>query len=198
MNPLPVRPETICEYMQFKYLPAGTPVCMYQSSVPIFFRTDEDKWDELLSTGDWKAPTCLAKFPAALKSLHQLYPHLRTGYYPVCSECVRANADMTDSSGYRSCLNHAGRPQILESGNPTESTEFLDEEMIAARKMAGQVITSAIQLLPHDIRDLRNAYVGKDLHNFQIFVMILLGIKLFLRSYFFPLPWNNSIRSFLS
>jgi hypothetical protein len=89
---------------------------------------------------------------------------------------------MTDSSGYRSCLNHAGRPQILESGNPTESTEFLDEETIAARQIAGHVITSAMQLLPRDIRDLINAYVGKDLHNFQIYVMTLLGIKLFLRS----------------
>jgi hypothetical protein len=71
----------------------GTPVCMYQSDVPIFFQIDDDEYDELLATGEWKAPTCLAKFRAALKAVHRLYPHLRTGYYPVCPECVRANQE---------------------------------------------------------------------------------------------------------
>jgi hypothetical protein len=145
----------MCEYMQFNYLPEGTPVCMYQSDVPIFFRIDDDEYNELLATCNSKAPTCLAKFRAALKAVHQLYPHLQTGYYPVFPECIQANQKINDSSAYHSCLNHTGRPYILESGNPTEWTELLDEETIAVRKVAGYVTTSAMQLLPSNVRDLQ-------------------------------------------
>jgi hypothetical protein len=185
-NPLPLKPETICEYMQFKYHWRHHPVCAYKTTTPIVYRTGPLPEDTavLRAMGDWNAPHVVDKFRASLGYLHRLHPNLRIPYSPRCVECVSANVgiDSTTTHMYRSCVNHAGRPCLIEVGCATNSTEFLDEVLIAKKKMQGHVVRGAMSLLPCDIRDLRRALVGKDLQSFQIYLMVLLGIKLFLRA----------------
>jgi hypothetical protein len=47
--------------------------------------------------------------------------------------------------------------------------------------LQGHVTKGAIQLLPRDVRDLRDVLVGTQVLDLQMYGMIILGIKLFLR-----------------
>jgi hypothetical protein len=79
-------------------------------------------------------------------------------------------------------VNHAGHPQLRELGDPTNSTIYKDEEGAAFRRVEDHVVRGATQLLPGDVRDLRDHLVGTHLKQYQIYTMILVGIKLFLRA----------------
>jgi hypothetical protein len=183
-NPLPVRPSTLCEYMKFKYQKAGTIVCEYGTDTPILIKhgPGSDECEILEATGDWHAPMVINKFRAAMKYLHRMYTHLREGYIPSCSYCVTINQDHVGTGMYLACPQHAGRPCLLESGCPVNSVPFTDECKLASIRMMEHIPVGALCLLPGDIRDLRRALLGSDLQSYQVYVMILLGVKLFLRS----------------
>jgi hypothetical protein len=183
-NPLPVRPSTICEYMRFKYQKPGTIVCEYGTQTPILVRHgsgDEDV-EVLEATGDWHSPMVINKFRASLKYLHRLYNHLREGYSPSCDFCVAINQENNVAGFWGACPQHAGRPCLLETGSPVNSIQFTDECKFASIQLIEHIPVGALCLLPGDIRDLRRALLGADLQGYQVYVMILLGIKLFLRS----------------
>jgi hypothetical protein len=184
LNPLPVKPSTLCEYMRFKYQKPGTIVCEYGTQTPVLVvhGTGEEDVEVLLAIGDWHAPMVINKFRAAMKYLHRMYVHLREAYVPRCEYCLAINQTNPVPGFYGACAQHAGRPCLLESGCPVHSVQFSDECKFASIKLAEHVPVGALCLLPGDIRDLRRALVGSDLQAYQIYVMVLLGIKLFLRS----------------
>jgi hypothetical protein len=136
----------------------------------------------LQSTGDWHAPMVIGKFRAAVKYLHRLYTYLRGDYIAACEYCISANANFEDVGLYGACPLYAGRPALMETGNPVLAVPFTDEVGIAADALQEHVTLGAISLFPMDIRDLRRVLVGSDIHGYQIYVMILLSIKLFLRA----------------
>jgi hypothetical protein len=72
---------------------------------------------------------------------------------------------------------------LQPKGNPVKSMENIPhihrikDDVVSAHKVNGNV-----QLLPGEIRNLRDYLVGSGtICNLQVYVMILLGIKLFLR-----------------
>jgi integrase len=71
---------------------------------------------------------------------------------------------------------------LMESVCPVFSIAFTDECKFASIQLAEHIPVGALSLLPGDVRDLRRALLGSDLQAFLSYVMILLGIKLFLRS----------------
>jgi hypothetical protein len=119
-----------------------------------------------------------------MKLVHKIYDHLRVLYVPKCTDCWAANQNHDyETNGYRSCLTHMGRPRLIEVGCVTDSQPFKDE-MILSKKKLRMVhrVRGCTGLLPGDLRDLRDELVGADRQGFQIYVMILQGINLFLRA----------------
>jgi hypothetical protein len=84
---------------------------------------------------------------------------------------------------YGSCRLHPGRAQIVPKGNPIFSREVMQQLLKTKEDLKGWKVKGNVQLLPGEVRQLRDYLVGSGtLENFQIYVMILLGIKLFLRA----------------
>jgi hypothetical protein len=181
-NPLPVRPELLSEYIQWKSMDKGKNLYVYKTRTLVQYRTSEDEFVVLKTNGDWKSPGPIYKFRAAMGYLHKLYDNLCQQYFSKCQYCVALQLNNNTPGTYRSCVNHAGHPQLRELGDPTNSTIYKDEEGAARCRVEAHVVRGSMQLLPGDVRDLRDHLIGTDVKSLQIYVMILLGIKLFLRA----------------
>jgi hypothetical protein len=184
-NPLPILPSTLCEYLRYKYEKKGKVLCEHKTETPVRFRwgPGTDDWETLRCVGEWNAPKVLNKFRASVNYLHRLYPMLRGEYQEKCPDCLARNSgEGVTPHASQACLHHMGRPLLVASGCPVTSTDYKDEAFKGKVALGGHEVNGAMVLLPGDLRDLRNILVGSDLQGFQIYVMILLGIKLFLRS----------------
>jgi hypothetical protein len=181
-NPLPIRPQLLVEFINWKSLRPEDMLYVYKTSTRIQYRTSDSTWEYLHPTGDWNCNVPLYKFRSAVMYLHRLYDNLRQQYFGKCTECVIQQSNNIVPGTYRSCVNHAGRPHLRELGDPTNSTIYTDGEATVVRRLQGHIIRGAIQLLPGDVRDLRDVLVGTRVVDLQMYTMILLGIKLFLRS----------------
>jgi hypothetical protein len=181
-NPLPVRPQLLAEYINWKSLRPEEHLYVYKTSTRIQYRTGHSTWEYLHPTGDWNCKVPLHKFRSAIMYLHRLYDNLRQQYLSKCMDCIMQQSINTVPGTYRSCVNHAGRPHLQELGDPTNSIIYTDAESTVVRRLQGHIVKGAIQLLPGDVRDLRDILVGTRVVDLQMYVMILLGIKLFLRS----------------
>jgi hypothetical protein len=119
--------------------------------------------------------------------LHDSYDHTGS-YLPVCNDCVLKHEQYKNSPLYvdgfhGSCTLHSGRSQIIPRGNPMCSREVISHLQQVRKAMSSWVVKGNVQLLPGEVRHLRSYLVGSgSLANFQVYVMILLGIKLFLRA----------------
>jgi hypothetical protein len=184
-SPYPVLPSTICEYIEWKVSGRNVILRDYFTQQPIFDVNNE----VMYGCDSWHAPGNVNKFRASMLALHGAYIDLRGEYSPVCKDCIALNDDFqndptTPTGLYGSCTRHPGTPLLRPKGNPMNSSEVIGQvrrikdDVLSEWKVKGNV-----QLLPGEIRNLRDYLIGSgSLNNFQIYVMIIVGIKLFLRA----------------
>jgi hypothetical protein len=75
VNPLPVKPETLAEFLLWKTQDRGNTLYEFQSTLEVRIRTDEGT-APFPCTGDWKSPGPIRKFRGAISYLHNMYKHL--------------------------------------------------------------------------------------------------------------------------
>jgi hypothetical protein len=178
--PLPPKPSTICEYLLYKSEKSGTILHEYQTRRPAIVRNGNES-TSMICTGQWKSPVCIYKFCAALGSVLYRYDEFRGSYTSKCYECIVAQSINTIPGTYASCRMHAGNPRLMDAGNPMASQLYKNEQVATFERVASHQVRGSEQLLPGDIRDLRQRLVGNDIQDYQMYVMVLLGLKLFLR-----------------
>jgi predicted amidophosphoribosyltransferase len=140
----------------------------------------------IYGTGAWHAPGLLDKFNGAMLCLHNAYKHPLKVYFPVCAACVHCHKQYKNSPHYvdtcfGSCTAHPGCPQLIPKGNPMVSNLVTTYIRQVKESLSGWEVKGNVQLLPGEVRHLRQYLIGSgSIENFQVYVMILLGIKLFL------------------
>lgn len=184
-NPLPCKPETLAEYIEYKSSPTATLRNKYGTTVPAL----DVLGNQIYCRNAWHSPTPVQQYLAAILKLHKYYADLREGYIEACVDCYELNksdiANATDKTAinWKSCQQHCGSPHIRPMGNPR--TSFVLETAVKkyynyCKKWEVQGNT---QFLPSEVRDLRDNLVNTGmLGDFELYVMIVLGIKLFLRA----------------
>jgi hypothetical protein len=178
-----VKPETLCEYLRYKYEKGNVPVNQYNTEIPIRIRISPRETYVLHSTADWNAPVVLNKLQASVKFLHFHYPLLRGEYQDACVDCMVLNqSEGGVLSVHQGCIHHLGRPLLVPNGCPITSEPYKREVYRGKDLLKEHRVQGAQVLLPGDVRDLPSVLLGTYLQGLQIYTMILLGIKLFLRS----------------
>jgi hypothetical protein len=152
----------------------------HQTHTPVYIH-DGDGSTQLLCIGAWNSPGVVQKFRSALQSVLWSYGCLKGTFCEMCPHCVILQRENTVPGTYVACVQHAGRPRLIDTGGVLDSNKYSSEELAVVGKFRGHEERGAEQLLPGDIRDLRNRLVGNNLEDFQMYVMILIGFKLFLR-----------------
>ena len=81
-----------------------------------------------------------------------------------------------------SCANHPGTPRIRPRGDPATSDAYVRAVGKYRRTTLAWKVKGNVQLLPGEIRDVRDYLTNTNkLEDLQMYVMVLLGVKLFLR-----------------
>lgn len=177
-NPLPMKPSTIAEYFQYCCEPAGTKLLEYGNDI---CSKEDDNKVPIYCTGRWRAPGNLAKCKTAIETIHEKYDLLDDRYKDACNRCIAINMDKTHN--FTGCHDHTNGALLRPKGNAMKSpiaTEAYDRYF---QKLSSEwEVTGNVQLLPDEIRKLQQHLCSdKDIRNLQVYTMILILIKCFLR-----------------
>ena len=94
-----------------------------------------------------------------------------------CHEC------RSQAKRHHGCPIHPGNPRVWRKGNPCLTSSVKDIMARSRKDAAGYVAQGDSALTPMEVLNLRNVLISSNnIDDFRLFVMILLCIKLFLRS----------------
>ncbi|KAJ3310170.1 hypothetical protein HDV04_005364 [Boothiomyces sp. JEL0838] len=133
---------------------------------------------EIKCTGKWKDPKNTMQFSSALSSLHNAWPdHIGGSYQDSCLNCVIAD---------KACMLHErmlGRALLLRRGDPTLSQPFKDINKQSKKEGSGYLAHGDDALTVFELLVLRqNLMSSNKMEDFQLWVLVLVSIRLFLRS----------------
>ncbi|KAJ3267890.1 hypothetical protein HDV01_003801, partial [Terramyces sp. JEL0728] len=133
---------------------------------------------EIKCTGKWKDPKNTMQFSSALSSLHNAWPdHIGGSYQDSCLNCVVAD---------KACKLHErmlGRALLLRRGDPTLSQPFKDINKQSKKEGSGYLAHGDDALTVFELLVLRqNLMSSNKMEDFQLWVLVLVSIRLFLRS----------------
>jgi hypothetical protein len=202
-NPLPAQPETICLYWKWKITakdkhvldPLGNQVMWQKIYGP------NEPMVPMMGAGKWSSPTCLEKSMAAFKLVHSEHDFLNGPYQGHCEHCAELNTKKDErceeipidfSQGFRNlcaCADHLNNALLKPRGNPLEYIDVKKEyDCLHLTLLKNHEKKGNFQLTPKQIRMMRASLLNSrkggpigSMKNQQLYVMILLGIKLFLR-----------------
>ena len=171
-NCISMNVESLALYIQFKRTPKDTPLKNL---------ADEEVHDvsgnPIKCQGSWKNPKIVDHLTAAVKLLHQARHH-ESSYQEACPDCLELPAD----DQHKGCSMHAGLPRLKRQGNPCNSIIYTDT--VAQLRKDGKAYQpqGSNFLSPKDLRHLQQYLCNSgSLRDLQSYVMLLLGVKLFLR-----------------
>jgi hypothetical protein len=186
INPIPCHPETVLAFMKYKTLPFGTPLIYNGNHV-----FDPATQEQAYCRGTWKCPTNVDSYRGMLKKYSALYPNDlqdSMGYTALCTSCVAEHELLSSESislGLSgSCHKHKNNPRLVPLGDVTR-TPIVSEEfvLLKARLKKAHERKGNYAITPSEFRKIRaHLMIGNKQENFTTYVMMLLGIKLFLRA----------------
>lgn len=190
-NPLPVRPELLVEYYQYKV--GELDEKLYVAGSTTVYALDVLN-NEIFCADQWHSKVSLQRLRSAIFALHDAYAHLRVPYMPVCVDCLHFDNllerkappnehEKVNPGTYGSCQVHANSPMLLPRGNTATAHDVIQAHNTNCIRVNKWIRKGSVQLLPGEIRQLRDYLTSSgNISDFQLYVMILVGIKLFLRA----------------
>lgn len=180
LNPLPALPSTLSAYIRYKSEPLGKALLDNQGN-PV----KDVNGTPMKCVGHWKAPTNLEKFRAAISTLHHHYEDLHGPYVPECARCIKLTTEANLAPGdYKSCPTHSSSPRVSPIGNPTLDAKFTQIfQQYHSQLKSLHTVRGSCHILPSQLRQMRELLLNSgNPSDHQTFVMIIIGIKLFLRA----------------
>jgi hypothetical protein len=90
--------------------------------------------------------------------------------------------ELDPANNYVGCRFHRGKPQLWSTGNPRNSKEFKDFLKRYMDSKSGYIANGDTALTPNQLRQIRQTLLNSNSpSDFCMYVMILLGCRLFLR-----------------
>lgn len=133
---------------------------------------------EIKCVGHWNAIGNADQFLNAITNIH-LTIRQTAAYTDPCELCINARQSNNNSTG---CRFHLGEYKFYRRGNPRYSNEVNKAMIIAKEETQNHRSKKCAQLLPSEVETLRKyLFSTNKIADYQLYVMILLGIHLFLR-----------------
>ena len=119
----------------------------------------------------------LRAFHGAIRYIHERRDHHMGGFVHSCDDCIKAA-----EAGKNSSNCHHVPLRVMDSGDPTKSPVYRDFAKQIGKDRIDYIEEGAFPLHPSEVRLFRRHLLStSSLKNLQTYVMMLLGIRLFLR-----------------
>lgn len=129
--------------------------------------------------GGWNDPDNVAQFLSAVSNLHAARDQ-RGQYFESCKLCWDRYTNDQSSNG---CFHHVGKPRLWRCGNPSCSELVDNTRRSSNRESMNYEKKGNFALMIDEIYTIRQRLISSgSLYDYQIWVMILIGVHLFLRS----------------
>jgi hypothetical protein len=204
-NCLPMDDEIICLFWQHKGLSRFV-ACTDKDKNQVIYQNGPHKGKPVMGAcdylpdstknqkGGWSAPTCLQKCRSAIRTLHRhCFPNDAKQYTDACYSCYEKNVALggpidwasVDKRQFFGCLRCGVKCNLNPCGDPSLSAycEGWYKRMYTILQQQ-HTVKGALQLTPKQVREIREYLTrpGPDsFRRFQLWVMFLMGIRLFLR-----------------
>lgn len=165
--------HSVEEFLRFKRFQKDTKLRTYDDRKNV---KDVLKKD-MVCSGGWVAPKNADIYRAAINDIHVANNHVGE-YLEACDMCRK----LPESHQHKGCDHHKGNPQLRRKGNPTKHSIFTNSIVQRKKDSVEYEEQGSSQLLPSDVRLLRTHLLStKCIVNLQMWVIIIVSIKLFLR-----------------
>ena len=165
----PMNPRSLSSFIQYKRGPKGQTMTGLNGGSVV-----DICGNPILSTGAWKAPINLKQFNSAVTALHVAFDH-DGPYQAQCEACL-------SSRDCRGCRSHLYTPRLVSRGNPVYDQCIRAEKRQNKKDGKKHRVKGAQPLTPFQLLALRNYLLSSNsLINLQLYVMCLVGVRLFLR-----------------
>ena len=172
-----VNPQSMALFLRFKYGESGAALKDMDGNSVLDVLGRPILSEKKKGLG-WNNPKNANQFRCAIGAIHAGCG-LTGDYVDFCEDCRNLPEDCI----YRGCKNHPGHPQRKRQGNPTRDYVFVNELDRIVQDRRNYKENGAKQLLPSDMRLLHQGLTAcEDVLSLQTYVMLLLGIKQFLRN----------------
>jgi hypothetical protein len=195
--PGPIVASTLCAFLSYKVLPKGELVTHHRTHTTVA----DYRGNPIRADGGWNCYTNLECAYSAIMHMCNLYPSLlgeKLPYKAACPMCIALySQQQTDPARTMSvpepCMQcsllHGNTAQIIPRGCVLVDEGVKQHTAKMKKLMQGHVRQGCIQLMPRDVRLIRDHLLLQcpadrhtSLNNLQVYCMFLVGINLFLRS----------------
>ena len=168
-----IHPNTICNFLRYKSHTNKDTQLIGINDEPIF----DVLGNKVICDGKWNAVINEKQFGSTITKLHRFRKQNTKEYHDSCPDCF----EYYERGQRIGCLDHH-TPQPFRSGNPMFSMQV--EKGMRNLKASQEIfdVNGASSLNPFQLEEIRAHLVGtRSLIDYQTWVIILIGIKLFLR-----------------
>lgn len=168
-----IHPERISQFITFKRSKKGDLLCDSDGN-PVL----NVYGHQVTCQGGWNDPDCVKSMKSALSALHTAAENCGQ-FNERCEDCLTLDS----KEQYHGCSHHRMKPQIWQKGDPF-TTQLLKNAIKTSHKEGSTYVTNGDSpLSPWEVDAMRQKLVSSNkIEDLQLFVIILIAIKLFLRS----------------
>ena len=171
--------DSLIVFLDWKTLPRGT--VLKRGGRPI--RIAGTARGILKADGGWANPGNTIPFNGAISAVHVSRGMKGQAYEEGCRECIHIY-EADGQNNVSGCRFHAGRPRLWRQGNTRFAVKYCDrvKQLFKVDLKEYQPMGDSM-LTPRELLNIRQYCLAKnDLKHWRLWTMMLMSVKLFLRS----------------
>jgi hypothetical protein len=167
-------PHTVANFIRYKRGIKGDPLLDEETEAQIV----DVFGNPVYCQGGWKDPKNVDQLLSAVGALHSARGH-RGHFIDFCDECIALDGNKE----YQGCRFHRGAPRLWRQGNPKDCDLMTNVVNRNSKDGSDYMAQGDSPLTPWEVMDIRTHLMSSnDLADLQFYVMMIVSIKLFLRS----------------
>jgi hypothetical protein len=168
--------RTVKLFIKWKVMPQGS--TLVDDGVAIL----DLEGNEVSCAGSWTAPDNIRQFSSAVSLCHTSRGN-GGDYSEACKDCLSGKEQAENVQAFFGCEIHHPNRKLFRHGDPMTDTKLIDYMKQIFSEKSAYVERGDSPLTPNELLQVRDRLCSSNsLWDFQLYTMIILGVKLFLRS----------------
>jgi hypothetical protein len=171
--------RTVRLFIKWKVLPKGSILVDDSDGNAVVLDLEGN---EVTCAGSWTAPDNIRQFGSALTLCHTSRGNGGV-YSEACKDCLSGKEQAENAQAFFGCETHHPNRKLFRHGDPMTDVKLIDFMKKIFSEKSAYIERGDSPLTPNELLQVRDRLCSSNsLWDFQLYTMIILGVKLFLRS----------------